>query len=92
VKLLFKKRIGLALFLAGLIMLFFAWQHYHSFMGRVGRAVANSPPKTFYQLLMPGVVLTVIGGITFLKASVKKKRRRRKRKRAFGLSSKKRKR
>ena len=56
-----RRLIGFALAVAGGVMLYFAYEHYNSFTGVLARAFANTPPETFYYLLIPGIILTITG-------------------------------
>ena len=65
---------------AGGVMLYFAYQHYNSFMGSITRAIAKTPPESFYKMLIPGIILSIVGLGLFIKPSKKKAKKKKKKK------------
>ena len=53
--------VGLGLLAGGGYMGYKAYTHSQSIVSKISEAVGNSPPRTFYELLIPAIIMGVVG-------------------------------
>ena len=61
------RAIGVGVLAGGVIMCWKAYQHSQSWVGKLSETFGGSPPRTFYELLIPGIILVAAGlGLIFM--------------------------